>query len=73
MNGNSPATGKQEKERFSIARTLTGLSFNEQIRKRRITRLLTGKAKEKTKGISVQETITFEQISPDGICLVKEG
>ena len=73
MNGNSPATEKQEKEGFSIARTLTGLTFNEQIRKRRITRLLTGKAKEKTKGISVQETITFEQISPDGICLVKEG
>ena len=56
-----------------ISRALTGLTLDEQMRKRRLTRLLTGKAKEKTKGISVQETITLEQISPDGICLVKDG
>ena len=67
------AEKSQGKEGFSISRALTGLTLDEQMRKRRLTRLLTGKAKEKTKGISVQETITLEQISPDGICLVKEG
>ena len=66
---------QMEKEVRSLERKQKkkGLTIKEQLQKRHLTRLLTGKAKERTKDISVQETITFEQMSPDGICLVKPG
>ena len=49
------------------------LTLKEYLRKRELKLLISGKKKEKGKGISSQQTITFKQMSPDGICLVKDG
>ena len=62
-----------DKESFSIVRKFTGLSLQEHLHKRKLERILSGKEKEKEKGISTEQTITFTQMSPDGICMVKEG
>jgi len=62
-----------DKESFSVIRSFTGLTLKELLRKRKLERLLSGKAKEKQQGISTEQTITFTQMSPDGICMVKEG
>ena len=61
------------KESFSVIRSFTGLTLKELLRKKKLERLLSGKAKEKQQGISTEQTITFTQMSPDGICMVKEG
>ena len=63
---------REKKEAFSIMRHFTGLTLKEHMRKRKLKLLLSGKRKEKEDGISVQQTITFKQMSPDGICLVKD-
>ncbi|MBR4343450.1 MAG: PrgI family protein [Lachnospiraceae bacterium] len=49
------------------------LTIKEYLRKRDLKLLLSGKKEEKQDGISVQQTVTFSQISPDGICQVKKG
>ena len=64
---------KRQKRLKSAFRHFTGLTFKEFMHKRRLERLLSGKAKEKEKGISTEQTISFLQMSPDGICMVKEG
>jgi len=66
-------TAYKKSKKLSISHPFSGLTLKEYLRKRELSRLLTGKAKEKTKGISAEETISLEQISPDGICLVKPG
>ena len=58
---------------FKTGRICKGLTLKEFLRKTQLERLISGKAKEKEKGISTEQTISFQQMSPDGICMVKEG
>ncbi len=58
---------------FKAGRICKGLTLKEFLRKTQLERLISGKAKEKEKGISTEQTISFMQMSPDGICMVKEG
>ena len=74
MKRSSNSAGKQgREEKSSVFRHFTGLTLKDLLRKRHLERILSGKAKEKQKGISVQQTIGFENMTPDGICKVKEG
>ena len=54
-------------------RICKGLTLKEFLRKTKLERLISGKTKEKEKGISTEQTISFQQMSPDGVCMVKEG
>ena len=58
---------------FKTGRICKGLTLKEFLRKTQLERLISGKAKEKEKGISTEQTISFMQMSSDGICMVKEG
>ena len=58
---------------FKTGRICKGLTLKEFLRKTQLERIISGKAKEKQQGISTEQTITFTQMSHDGICMVKEG
>nr|WP_297709374.1 hypothetical protein [uncultured Butyrivibrio sp.] len=61
-------TEDKKPERFSIIKKITGLSFPDLIRLRKLKQELASSGKKSGKEISTQQTITFEKMYSDGIC-----
>ncbi len=66
--------GKSKKESGldSLFCQLTGLTLKEYKRKKELERILAGKGK-KSREISTQQTIAFEEVYEDGICKVHDN
>ena len=56
---------------MSLVRGLTGLTLSEHLKLRKLKKELAGKGGTSGRQISTQQTITFDKMYHDGICLVK--